>query len=53
MPIDYINTLYKIAIERQKEEAKRREEAEKQGKDPEMGEAEAIALEEEMEGALS
>lgn len=53
MPLDYINALYKIAIERQKEEQKRREEAEKNGEDAPMGEAEAIALEDELEGVIT
>ncbi len=53
MPLDYINALYNIAIERQKEDMKRREEAKEKGEEPELSEAEAIALEDEMEGAFT
>ena len=49
MPLDYIATFYNIAIERQKAEQKKREEELKEGKEPSMGEAEALALEQEME----
>ena len=49
MPLDYIATFYNIAIERQKAEQKKREEEFKEGKEPSMGEAEALALEQEME----
>ena len=34
MPLDYINALYNIAIERQKEDMKRREEAKEKGETP-------------------
>ena len=53
MPLDYINALYNIAIERQKEDQRRREEAKAKGEDPGLSEAEAIALEDEMEGAFA
>lgn len=53
MPLDYINALYNIAIERQKEDMKRREEAKEKGEEPGLSEAEAIALEDEMEGAFT
>jgi hypothetical protein len=53
MPLDYINALYNIAIERQKEDMKRREEAKEKGEEPGLSETEAIALEDEMEGAFT
>jgi hypothetical protein len=53
MPLDYINALYNIAIERQKEDMKRREEAKEKGEEPGLSEAEAIELEDEMEGAFT
>jgi len=52
MPLDYINTLYMMAIDRQKAEQKEREEAEAKGEQPKMGEAEALALEDELAGVL-
>ncbi len=53
MPLDYIATFYNIAIERQKAEQKKREQEEAEGKNPSMGEAEALALEDEMEAAFT
>lgn len=53
MPLDYIATFYSIAIERQKAEQKKREQEEAEGKNPSMGEAEALALEDEMEAAFT
>ena len=52
MPLDYINTFYLIAIERQKAEQAEKEKAEAEGKQPPMGQAEAIALEDELEEAF-
>ncbi len=53
MPLDYINTLYRIAEERTKAEQKKREEEEAQGKEPSMTSSQAIALEDEMEAAFT
>ena len=53
MPLDYINTLYKIADERTKAEQKKREEEFAQGKEPGMSNTEAMMLEDEMEAALT
>ena len=53
MPLDYINTLYKIAEERTKAEHKKREEDEANGIKPGISESQAIALEDEMEAALT
>ena len=53
MPLSYINTLYKIAEERQKAEQKQQEEEKSKGEEPGMTSAEAIALEDEMEAAFS
>ena len=52
MPLDYINTLYLLAVERQKAEQAEKEKAEAEGKQPPMGQAEAIALEDELEEAF-
>ena len=49
MPLDYIATFYNIAIERQKAEQLKREQEQAEGKEPSMGENDAIALEQEME----
>jgi hypothetical protein len=53
MPLDYISTLYMLAVERQKAEQKERERAIAEGKEPQMGQAEAIALEDELEATLT
>lgn len=53
MPLDYISTLYMLAVERQKAEQKERERAMAEGKEPQMGQAEAITLEDELEAALT
>lgn len=53
MPLDYINTLYQIADERNKAELKKRDEAKAKGQDPGISESQAIALEDEMEAAFT
>ena len=53
MPLDYINTLYKIAEERTKAEQKKREEQEAKGETPGLSESQAMMLEDEMEAALT
>ena len=52
MPLDYINTLYLLAVERQKAEQAAKEKAEAEGKQQPMGQSEAIALEDELEEAF-
>ena len=52
MPLDYINTLYLLAVERQKAEQAAKEKAEAEGKQQPIGQSEAIALEDELEEAL-
>ena len=53
MPLDYINTLYRIAEERLKAEQIKREKEEAQGKSPSITPTQAMALEDEMEAAFS
>ncbi len=53
LPLDYINTLYKIADERNKAELKKKEQAEAEGKEVPMSDNQAMALEDEMEAAFT
>ena len=53
MPLDYINTLYKIADERNKAELEKKEQEIAEGKQPEISNSEAMVLEDELEAALT
>ena len=53
MPLDYLNTLYKIAEERTKAEQKQRAEQEAKGEEPSISPSQAMALEDEMEAAFT
>ena len=52
MPLSYINTLYTIAVERQREEQAQREKDEAEGKNPGLSPTQAMALEDELEAGL-
>ena len=49
MPLEYINMLYKIADERTKAELAKKEQEIAEGKQPNLSDTEAIALEDELE----
>lgn len=53
MPLSYINALYNIAQERIKTEQAEKEKQKAEGKDPQLSPSEAMALEDEMEAALT
>lgn len=52
LPLSYINTLYKIAEEREKTERERKEKEKRQGKTPEISQREAEEFEDQLEGLV-
>ena len=53
MPLDYINTLYKIADERNKAELAKRNKEIAEGKQPSLSDNDAMVLEDELEEAFA
>lgn len=53
MPLDYINTLYKIADERNKAELAKRNKEIAEGKQPSLSNNDAMVLEDELEEAFT
>lgn len=53
MPLEYINSLYKIADERNKAEQAKKEQEIAEGKQPNLSETEAMVLEDELEEAFT
>lgn len=53
MPLDYVNTLWKIAEERTKAEQEEKEKAEANGEKNHLTNTEAMYLQDEMEAAIT